>query len=100
MSARRRPGRVRRWVVRPFVWGLLLLVVLLAAGLLLLQSRFAREQALARMVTQASKFLGRPIQIGSVDYTFFPPAVEVSNVVLPGPRPGDPPVLRAPFARL
>ena len=100
-APRRRPGRVRRWVVRPFVWGLLLVVALLAAGLLLLQSRFAREQALARMVTQASQFLGgRKIQIGSVDYTFFPPAVEVSNLVVPGPRPGDPPVLRVPFARL
>jgi hypothetical protein len=91
---------VRRWVVRPFVWGLLLLAVLLAAGLLLLQSRFARQQALARMVTQASDFLGRKVQIGSVDYTVFPPALELSNVVIPGPLPSDPPVLRAPFARV
>jgi len=92
---------VRRWVVRPFVWGLLLLVAVLAAGLLLLQSRFAHQQALARMVTLTSKFLGgRNIRIGSVDYTFFPPALEVSNVVVPGPLPGDPPVLRVPFARV
>jgi hypothetical protein len=96
-----RPGRMRRWVVRPFVWGLLLVVSLLAAGLLLIQSRFAHEQALARLVTVATTFLGgRKIQIGAVDYSFFPPALEVSNVVIPGPRPGDPPVLRAPFARL
>jgi hypothetical protein len=92
---------VRRWVVRPFVWGLLLLVALLAGGLFLLQSRFAHQQARARMVTLASKFLGgRNVRIGSVDYTFFPPALEVSNVVVPGPRPSDPPLLRVPFARL
>ncbi|HEX4962057.1 MAG TPA: translocation/assembly module TamB domain-containing protein [Thermoanaerobaculia bacterium] len=97
---RRRPGRMRRWVVRPFIWGLLLMIALLAAGLLLLQSRFARQQALARLVTQASSFLGRKIQIGSLDYTFFPPGVEVSDVMVPGPRPGDPPVFRAPSARL
>ena len=97
----KRPGRMRRWVVRPFVWGLLLVVALLAAGLLLIQSRFAHEQALARLVTLATSFLGgRKIQIGAVDYSFFPPALEVSNVVIPGPHPGDPPVLRAPFARL
>src|SRR5258706_7718038 len=98
---RHRPGRMRRWVVRPFVWGLLLVVALLAAALPLIQSRFAHEQALARLVTLATTFMGgRKIQIGAVDYSFFPPALEVSNVVIPGPRPGDPPVLRAPFARL
>jgi hypothetical protein len=96
-----RPGRVRRWVVRPFVWGGLLVVVLLAAGLFLIQSRFAHEQALARLVTLGTTFFGgRKLQIGSVDYSFFPPALELRNVLLPGPHPGDTPVLRAPYARV
>ncbi|MFY9825211.1 MAG: translocation/assembly module TamB domain-containing protein, partial [Thermoanaerobaculia bacterium] len=97
----RRPGRMRRWVVRPFVWGILLVVALLAAVLLLIQSRYAHEQALARLVTLGTTFFGgRKIQVGSVDYSFFPPALELSNVVIPGPHPGDTPVLRAPFARV
>jgi translocation and assembly module TamB len=97
----RRPGRMRRWVVRPFVWGLLLVVVLLAAVLLLIQSRFAHEQALARLVTVGTTFFGgRKVQIGRVDYTFFPPALELTNVLIPGPNPGDTPVLRAPYARV
>jgi len=92
---------MRRWVVRPFVWGLLLVVALLAAALLLIQSRFAHEQALARLVTLGTAFFGgRKIQVGSVDYSFFPPALELTNVVIPGPHPGDTPVLRAPFARV
>ena len=100
-SPRNRPGRMRRWVVRPFVWGLLLVVALLAAGLLLIQSRFAHEQALARLVTLGTTFFGgRKIQVASVDYSFFPPALELTNVVIPGPHPGDTPVLRAPFARV
>ncbi len=88
-------------MVRPLVWGLLLVVALLAAALLLIQSRFAHEQALARLVTLGTTFFGgRKIQVGSVDYSFFPPALELTNVVIPGPHPGDTPVLRAPFVRV
>jgi hypothetical protein len=87
-------------VVRPFVWGLVLLLALLAGGLLLLQSQFARQRALARIVAQMTDFLGRPIQIGDIDYTVFPFAVELRDVVVPGPRPTDPPVARAPFVRI
>ena len=97
---RRRHGRVRRWVVRPFVWGLVLLIALLAGGLLLLQSQFARQRALARIVAQMTEFLGRPIRIGEIDYTFMPIAIELRDVVIPGPKPTDPPVARAPFVRL
>jgi hypothetical protein len=38
------------------------------------------------------------VKIGSIDYNFFPPSLDLSNVVIPGPGPNDPPVLRAPFA--
>ena len=97
---RRRPGRVRRWVVRPFFWALLLLVSLLAATWFFLQTQFARERALDRIVAQSERFLGRDIRIGDIDYAFFPPALELRDIVIPGPRPQDPPVLRAPYARL
>jgi hypothetical protein len=96
----RRPGRLRRWIVRPFVWGFLLLLSLLAAGLLLLQSQFARERALARIVAQMTELLGRPVVIGDIDYTFFPMALELRDVVIPGPGPADPPVARAPSVRI
>ena len=96
---RRRPGRVRRWVVRPFIWGLLLLAVLLVAALFFLQSRFAQERATALVIARVSELLGRRLEVGELDYTFFPPAVEMRDVVLPGPRPGDPPVVRVPFVR-
>jgi len=99
-KGRRRHGRVRRWVVRPFVWGLVLLISLLAGALLLLQSQFARQRALARIVAQMTEFLGRPIRIREIDYTLFPVAIELRDVVVPGPRPTDPPVARAPLVRL
>jgi uncharacterized protein involved in outer membrane biogenesis len=97
---RRRHGRVRRWVVRPFVWGLLLLITLLAAGLYFIQTQYARQKALERIVAQMNRFLGREITIGDVDYTFFPLGVELRDVTIPGPRKGDPPVAFVPFASI
>jgi autotransporter translocation and assembly factor TamB len=99
-STPRRPGRVRRWVVRPIFWGLLLLVVLAAAGWFLLQSRLVREKAVERAVAAARQYLHRDVRIGSVDFTLFPATVELRDVVLPGPLPADPPVLRAPLVAL
>jgi translocation-and-assembly-module (TAM) inner membrane subunit TamB-like protein len=97
---RRQPGRVRRWVIRPFVWGLLLILIALAGALFLLQSQYARQQALERIVKQVSFFLGRPIQVRAIEYSFFPPAVELYGVTIPGPRASDPPVAKAPFVRM
>ncbi len=97
MTKRRRHGRVRRWVVRPFVWGLVLLLAVLMAGILVIQSHYARRKALDRIVAQMEVFLGRRITIGDIDYTVFPPGLELRDVVIPGPRPTDPPVARAPY---
>lgn len=98
--ARRRPGRLRRWVVRPFVWGFLLLAVLIAASLLFLQSKYARRQLAARLVAAVSEKIGRPVQVGDVDYTFFPLALELRDVLIPGPAPTDPAVARVPLVRV
>jgi translocation and assembly module TamB len=87
-------------VVRPFIWGFVLLAVLIAATLLFLQSRYARHQLAARLIAAVSEKIGRPVQVGDVDYTFYPLAFELRDVVIPGPRPGDRPVARIPLARV
>jgi translocation and assembly module TamB len=89
---------VRRWVVRPFFWGLLLLAVLAAGSWFFLQSHLAREKARARLIAPVSRFLNREVRIGSLDYSFFPLTLELRDVVIPGPRPADPPVARIPYA--
>ncbi|HEY4564357.1 MAG TPA: AsmA family protein, partial [Thermoanaerobaculia bacterium] len=99
-TARKRPGRVRRWVVRPFFWGLLLLAVLGASVWFFVQSRLARQKLRERLIAPVSHFLNRDVRIGSVDYSFFPPTFELRDVVIPGPRPGDPPVARVPYVQM
>ena len=96
-AAPRRPGKLRRWVVRPFFWALLLLVAAVAGAWFFLQSQLAREKALERAVVGMSQYLHRKIAIGSIDFTLFPLAVELRDVVIPGPHPGDPPVARVPL---
>ncbi|HEY2293178.1 MAG TPA: hypothetical protein VGM86_20955 [Thermoanaerobaculia bacterium] len=98
--ARKRPGRVRRWVVRPFFWGLLLLAVLGTSVWFFVQSRLAREKLRERLIAPISHRLNRDVRIGSVDYSFFPPTFELRDVVIPGPRPADPPVARVPYVQM
>jgi hypothetical protein len=95
-----RPGRLRRWVVRPFFWGLLLVTVFVAGSWFFFQSRFAREKALERGVAGLSKYLHRDVSIGSVDFTLFPAAIELRDVVIPGPHRGDPAVARVPLVEV
>lgn len=95
-----RPGRLRRWVVRPFIWGLALLALVVVGGYYLITSQLGRGRVADLVVTRTSQFLGRDVQVGSLDYTFFPLAFELTDVVIPGPRPGDPPVAVVPLVRI
>ncbi|HXO27340.1 MAG TPA: hypothetical protein VOA80_08355, partial [Thermoanaerobaculia bacterium] len=98
---RRRPGRVRRWVVRPFVWGLLLVLALAAGTVLFFSSRFARESGADLLRGELSDALGREVALGSVDFNLWTltPSFELNDLVIPGPSPADPPVLRLGGAR-
>ncbi len=98
---RRGPGRVRRWVVRPFVWGLLLLLVLAAAAVLFVGSRFARDSAAEVLRSELSDALGREVAVGAVDFHLWTlsPWFELRGVVIPGRAPLDPAVLRLGMAR-
>jgi translocation and assembly module TamB len=94
------PGRVRRWVIRPVVWGLLFVVLALAALLLFSQSELAHRRAAALVVARLSETLGRQVKVGGVDYDLFPLAFELHDVVVPGARPGEPPFAVVPVIRI
>jgi TamB, inner membrane protein subunit of TAM complex len=93
---------VRRWVVRPFVWVLLLVLTLAAANVLFLDSRFARESAADLLRGELSDALSREVALGAVDFHLwtFTPSFEVRDLTIPGPARGDPAVLRLPMGRL
>jgi len=100
-TPKRRPGRLRRYLLRPFVWALVL-VLAVACGLYeLAQSRFARERVLALAIARTSDFLHRPVTIGSAEYRLFPWAdVVLHDVTIPGPHPGDPPLATADLVHI
>ena len=90
---RRRPGRVRRWIVRPIVWFLLLVVVLLAAAVWYLYRPAVQRDVLGRLIPRIEAYLGRDVSVGQLRYSLFPLWLELRDVRVAGPRPGDPPIL-------
>jgi uncharacterized protein involved in outer membrane biogenesis len=97
---RGRPGRVRRWVVRPFVWGIVLFAAVLVGTFFFAISRFARAKVAELVIARTSEFLHRSVRVRDVEYTFLPLAVELHDVEIAGPRPTDPPVARAALVRI
>jgi len=91
---------VRRWVVRPFIWGIALLALLVVGAYFLATSQLGRGRVAALVINRTSQYLGRQVKVGDIDYTFFPLAFELEDVVIPGPRPGDPAVARVPLVRI
>lgn len=96
----RRHGRMRRWVVRPFIWGLFFLILLVAAAWIFLESGYAHERAAKMVIARTSELLGRRIQVRRIDYSLIDLSFELYDVVVPGPQPGDPAFARIPLARV
>jgi translocation and assembly module TamB len=97
---RRRPGRVRRWVVRPAVWGLLFLVFLIAAAWFFLESAYAHRRAVSLVIARAQELLNRKIEVGAIDYNLALLSFELHDVVVHGPRPSDPAFATVPLVRV
>ena len=98
---RRRPGAVRRWVVRPLVWSLALLALLVVAAVLLLRSAFLRERAAALLVARLQEYLGRQVEVGRVEAGLLPLELVIHDLVVPGESvPARPLAHRAPGSRM
>lgn len=91
-TRRRRPGRMRRWVLRPVAW-LVAIVLALAAILLwvLHLPRFQRS-VLDRYTPQLEELLGRVVEVGDIEVRLLPLTLELHDVRLAGPRVEDPDV--------
>lgn len=91
-ASSRRPGRWRRWLVRPAAWTLTVLLALLAAVPLLVRTERVREAIRSRLELEASAVLDRPVTIQAVRVRLLPLSLEAAGVVVAGP-PGAEPTL-------
>lgn len=90
---RRKPGRVRRWILRPFVWLLVLIVVLLSTAVWYVYRPAVQRQVLERLIPRVEAFIGRDVRVGQLRYSLFPLWLELRDVSVAGPNAGDPPIL-------
>ncbi len=90
---RRRPGRLRRWIVRPLAWLLLLLIVLAALAIWYVGRPAVQRQVLDRLIPRIEAYIGREVTVGSFRYNLYPLWMEVRDVSVAGPQPGDAPIL-------
>ena len=92
---RRRHGRARRWLVRPFFWGLAVLALLFFASVVYLESDHFRTHGRRWAVDWLEQRLQREVSAGEVRLELFPLMVEAREVEIAGETPGAPPFARA-----
>ncbi len=90
-----RPGRLRRWLVRPVVWILVLLVVLAAVAWWGLQTPWAKERARAELVRRLSEALETEVTVERLDFSLVPLAVTAEGVAVADIDPTYPPLFEA-----
>ena len=95
---RRRPGRLRRWVLRPLLWSLAALVVLIFVLQQLLDTRWARDGARELIVEKLTAALGRNVQLVDLSFELLPLSVEIWGFSIDGPDPQGPRFIEIPWA--
>lgn len=94
---RRRPRRLRRWVVRPLVWGLTALAILLFLGQRVLDSAPVRDRIRREIEQRVGERLGQPVTIGDVSVAVLTGTVTLRQVRVGGD--GEmPPLVEIPLA--
>jgi translocation and assembly module TamB len=82
--------------VRPLVWSLALLALLVVAAVLLLRSPLLRERAAALLVARLQEYLGRQVEVGRVEAGLLPLELVIHDLVVPGESATDTPLLVVP----
>ncbi len=95
---RRRPGRFRRWVLRPLLWGLAGLAVLVFVLQQLLDTRWARDGVRDLITERLSAALDREVGLADLSFELLPLSVEIWGLTVSGPEPDSPRFLEIPFA--
>ncbi len=95
---KRRPGRLRRWFLRPLGWALAIAAVLALVLALVARSAWL-ETRLARLAEeQASERLARPVSVDRLSLSLLPLGLEVEGLVVGGRQAGEAPLAVVPRA--
>ena len=97
---RRRPGRFRRWLLRPVVWAVVAVITMAALGLWAIHRPSVQDRIVALAIDRAEDALGRVVTVGRGRFTLLPMSIELEELVLAGPRPGAPSVLEVDWLRV
>ena len=92
-EARRRPGRLRRWLVRPLIWFLVLLLVVVSGALIYISSEGFERRVETLVERRASEALGRSVRLEGLDLHLLSLSAVASGLRVDGVTPDHPPVL-------
>lgn len=95
-----RPGRFRRWLLRPMLWGLAALAVLVLIAQLLLDTPWARRTGRELIASRLSEYLQRRVEIRELEVELLPFSIEVGGFEIAGPSADDPPFVSVPWAAI
>lgn len=95
-----RAGRFRRWLLRPLVWLLVALAVLVAGLVLYGNSDAAHERVRRLLAAQLGDYLGRRVEIAAVDVHLVSSSLTVTDLVVASPDGFDRPFARVPRATI
>ncbi len=87
---RPRPGRFRRWLLRPVAWLLAGLALLVALGNFLARTEAAGERIRTFAERRLSLLLEREIRIGTLSLSLLPLSLEATDVAVAAGEPGGP----------
>lgn len=99
-GAKSRRRRLAGGALRFVGWTLVAIALALTAIVAFLGSETARERGRTLIAARLGETLGREVSVGSVELDLHPLGLTVHDLVIPGPRPGDPPVARVPEAEV
>lgn len=99
-----RPGRFRRWFLRPLIWTLTGVVALLCVSQWLLDATWARDGLRQRISLELEAYFERRVEIDDIQVRLFPLSVDVWGLTLHGPERRDPDenvvLAHVPYARI
>jgi len=96
----RRAGRLRRFVLRPLVWGSALFLLLFAGSLAFIESSFARSRLATLVIARLSEATGRPVRVREAQVGLWPLDIELHDLVIPGRTAKEPPFAEVPVLRI